>query len=105
MRLEVRREVNGGGTGGFGAVPLIRSAAHIFLWYSDQFPTNSDRSMIARWQGWVPNEDFSGKLECMSGGAILVDTPKDAQQFTVIMCAQCKRILGTCGDFQDELLR
>ena len=53
----------------------------------------------------MPNEDISGKLECVSCGAILVDIPKDAHDFTVIMCARCKRILGTWGDLRDELLR
>jgi hypothetical protein len=55
--------------------------------------------------GPVPNEDISGKFECVACGAILVDTPKDAQRFTVIMCGYCKRILGTWGDLQDESLR
>ena len=53
----------------------------------------------------MPNDDLSGKLECVSCGAILVDTQKYAQEFTVIMCGHCKRTLGTWGDLQDELLR
>ena len=43
----------------------------------------------------MPNDELSGKLECVSCGAILMDIPKDAQRFTVIMCVQCKRTLGT----------
>ncbi len=34
-----------------------------------------------------------------------MDMPEDADDFTVIRCAQCKRTLGTWDDLQDELLR
>ena len=55
--------------------------------------------------GSVPSENISGKLECVSCGAILMDTTKDADDFTVIKCAECHRLLGTWAEIQDELLR
>ena len=34
-----------------------------------------------------------------------MDIPEDVDDFTVIRCAQCHRVLGTCDEVQDELLR
>ena len=53
----------------------------------------------------MPSEDISGKLECVSCGAILMDIPEDAADFTAIRCARCHRLLGTWAEIQDELLR
>ena len=53
----------------------------------------------------MPSEDISGKLECVSCGAILMDIPEDADDFTVIRCAQCHCALGTWPEIQEELLR
>ena len=55
--------------------------------------------------GPVQGEDISGKLECVSCGALLLDIPKDADNITVIMCAKCHRVLGTLAEIRDELVR
>ena len=53
----------------------------------------------------MPNEDVSGKLECVSCGATLMDIRKDAAEFYIFRCAQCHSVLGTWAEVQDELLR
>ena len=50
----------------------------------------------------MPNDDLNGKLACVSCGAILLDTPKDAQQFTVIMCADCNTLGSPLSPVQGE---
>jgi hypothetical protein len=53
----------------------------------------------------VPSDDLNGKLECVSCGTILMDIPKDVEEFAIIRCAHCRSVLGTWGEVQDEFLR
>ena len=43
-------------------------------------------------------------FECASCGTIRLDIPKDAQEFTLIRCANCSAILGEWGKIQDMFI-
>src|SRR5262245_18385551 len=43
-------------------------------------------------------------FECASCGTVRLEIPKDAQEFTLIRCAECHSILGHWGKIQDIFL-